>query len=126
MKTHIIPKHKFDFEATENLKQFTIDQIRVEIPFILEWMQDGNWPVASPVSEYFKPHINKIENELMDILMTNDIMWKYWILRLIWSVEVHPGTPIMNEIRRIAQYPTPDEIDSDIHETATEIMEILK
>ncbi|MCW4469965.1 DUF5071 domain-containing protein [Flavobacterium sp. MFBS3-15] len=125
MKTQIIPKHKFDFEATDNLKQYKIEEIKEEIPYLLEWLQDGNWPVAYNISEYFMHYLNEIEIELMNILTSNDVIWKYWVLLMINASGSFSGGSVMSEIHRIAKNPTEIEIVEGLHETALEIIDQL-
>jgi hypothetical protein len=117
----IIPKHKFDFDAVENLKKFRVDEITQYIPGILEWLQDGNWPVFSALGNYLEPHFNKIQHEIVDVLKTDDDIWKYWIILLIKNCGYMPGLIIMNELNRIITSPTKGEIEEGVLEIALEI-----
>lgn len=123
---HIVPKDKFDHESVDNLKKCSFEDIKQYIPALLEWLQDANWPVAGPIFNYFKPHINDIDDEIVKILRTDDEVWKYWILNgLIVGSEVIPNDVLMKEIARIAEHPTQNEIEEEVHEAALDIVKRL-
>ena len=121
--SYIIPKDKFDKEFAGNLNKYSISEVKEYIPQLLEWLQDGNWPVATPVGEYLQPHVNEIEDEIMGVLHTDDGVWKYWTLGLIYNYDKLPGDKIMAEVKRIAKYPTPHDIEEELQERAIEILE---
>jgi hypothetical protein len=118
MKNYI-PKSKFDFEAVENLKKLPFDTVRADVPELLIWLQDMNWPVARPVNEYLLPHISKIQQELLDILVTDDVMWKFWILgSFIVKSDDRPIDQILAIASRMANNPTKFEQSEYIDEVA--------
>jgi len=120
--SHITPKDKADEEFVHNLNKYSILEIKEYVPQLLEWLQDGNWPVASHIFKYLQPHVSKIEDEIMDVLHSDDEIWKYWILGLILSYGKVPGNKTMTEVMRIAKYPTPKEIEEELQERAIEII----
>jgi len=78
-----IPKDKFDIQAVENLKNYTLEELDPILMDLLEWVQDINWPVAIPMSAFLKgikrpliPHIKKV-------FAGNDFIWIYWILTFV-------------------------------------------
>ena len=117
---YLIPKDKFDFETVEKLKNYSFDEIEPIIPNLLEWLQDMNWPVSRPLANFLVPYSEEISSEILKILQGKDEMWKYWILltfgKSIKNKSVH------QEITRIAQNPTKDEIENDVFEIAQEIL----
>jgi hypothetical protein len=118
----IIPKNKFDVESVVNLNRFSVGEIREEIPFLLEWLQDFNWPVAKPIAVYFSLYVKDIDAEIANILKTNDEVWKYWILLLVEDSKSLPGQNTQKEVLRIGQYPTKGEIEEELHEIAARIL----
>lgn len=120
---HILPINKEDEEFEVHLYQFSLEEIRDQVPDLLEWLQDGNWPVAEPIANYFQPHINEIEAEIITVLNTDDSVWKYWILHLILNYDKVLSNKIMAEVKRIAQHPTQEEIEEELPQIATEIIE---
>lgn len=127
MTKHIIPRDKGDKEAIENLRACSFDEIKQEVPQLLEWLQDGNWPVAGPVCDFLLPYINEIDTDIANVLKTQDEVWKYWILNwLIAGSDIVPSSTIMEEVTRIAENPTEGEIEEELHEAAVAIIKTLK
>lgn len=114
----LIPKDKFDIETAEKLNQYSIDELRPIVPALLEWLQDGNWPVAHPVKLYLEKHVKHIQNEILTVFRTDDTYWKYWVILLLG--EGIDDERLINEIKRIALAPTDlekeDEVDQMAHE----------
>lgn len=117
----LIPKDKGDTETAAQLQHYTYEQLKPIIPALLEWLQDGNWPVARPVSEYLESISNDITVEIMDAFRTGDLIWNYWLM-----LTFGPATTdhvFRTEIRRIASYPTQQEKEELLYEVAKDIVE---
>lgn len=112
----LIPKDKFDFETVEKLKNYSFDEIKPIIPNLLEWLQDGNWPISKPVGELLLPFTEKISPEIAQILQGHDSVWKYWILQTFGKIS--DNELVQSEIERILKSPTKDEIAEGIFEMA--------
>jgi len=99
----LIPEHKFDIEKVELLKDLTFDEIEPIIRKLLEWLQDGNWPVFRPLGEYLKAlRAEKLGPYLMEILNGNDYEWKYFLIAILGDkVNGVQYEPFLNEIYRI-------------------------
>jgi hypothetical protein len=116
----LIPKNKSDIETAEKLNRYSIDELRPIIPALLEWMQDGNWPVFYPIRLFFEKHVEEIQNEILDILKTNDNLWKYWIiLNLGKGIN---DKRLISEIKRIAFNPTEFEKAEELDEISKELI----
>jgi hypothetical protein len=117
----LIPKNKGDLSTAEKLKNYSYEDLKEIIPNLLEWLQDLNWPVAKPVSEYLESIHDKMTTELLAILKSNeDEVWKYWIITIFGPITESPV--IKNEIIRIAASPTKNERIEEVDEVAKEIM----
>ncbi|MFL9844236.1 DUF5071 domain-containing protein [Flavobacterium rhizosphaerae] len=123
--TYLVPKDKFDDTHIEELNTYSISEIRSIVPALLEWLQDANWPVSRPISEYFSPYINQIQEEIVSILKSDDEVWKYWILLLLIDCGYKPGNIITEEIVRIVNEPISNEILEEVHELAVELSKRL-
>jgi hypothetical protein len=120
---NLIPKGKEDSNFINVLKMKSISEIRDLIPQLLEWMQDGNWPQAPLIADYFSPHINEIQEELISILKSNDVMWKYWILQsLILHSEITPDQKILLEVKNVYLNATPHDKEAEVDVIAMEIL----
>lgn len=118
---NLIPKDKNDLFTAEKLKHYSYDDLKEIIPNLLEWLQDINWPVAKPVSDYLESIHDKITAELLSILKSNeDEVWKYWIITIFGPITQNPI--IKNQIIRIATSPTENEMTEEVDEVAKEIV----
>ena len=48
----LIPKDKSDIETAETLSNHSFKEVQPIIPDLLEWLQDGNWPVSKTVADF--------------------------------------------------------------------------
>lgn len=121
---NLVPKNKEDSNFINNLKLKSISEIRDIIPQLLEWMQDMNWPQAPLIADYFSPHINEIQEELISILKSNDEIWKYWILHgLILHSEITLSQKILLEVKRVYLNASKQEKEEEVDVIAMEILE---
>ena len=118
---NLIPKDKHDIERAKNLKNYSYSEISSIIPQLLQWIQDINWPVAKPVSEYLISINENISPEILDILKTNDEVWKYWTISIFGRVT--NDKLIRTEIIRIARNPTKSEIAEEVNEIANDVIQ---
>jgi hypothetical protein len=118
----LIPKDKFDIETAEKLKNYSFEEVKTIVPNLLEWLQDGNWPVSKTVADFLTPFTENIAQEILHILKGNDEVWKYWIL-LIFGKNITNET-VKDEIRRISLNPTEKEISEGVNEVAAEITQL--
>lgn len=116
----LIPKDKHDIQRAENLKNYSYSELKPILPELLEWLQDLNWPVAKPVSEYLESITENISLEILDVLKTNDAVWKYWIVSIFGKITNNQF--VRNEIIRIATNPTKGEIIEEVDKIAKEII----
>jgi hypothetical protein len=65
---NLIPKHKFDFEATDELKKLSIEELKPIIPKLFEWTEDMNWPVAKEISKILIDYGKEIIPEVRKLL----------------------------------------------------------
>jgi hypothetical protein len=118
-----IPKNTNDIAAVERLKHFPFEIVRQDVAALLEWLQDGHWDVAEGIAEYLVPHINKITQEVLFILNTDDGMWKYCIINLLLARSKSKLDPnLIKALRRIAEEPSKIEAEDTVDEVAKEII----
>ncbi len=123
MKNYI-PKTKGDMQAVKTLKKLPFESIKADVPALLEWMQDINWPVAGGIVRYLAPHVNEIKESLLNILKSNDDdTWKYSIIAfLIANSKAKLDLELISMIKRIADHPTASEIREEVDEVAKRVM----
>jgi len=115
----LIPRHKHDHEVIKDLQKLSFEELRPVIPDLLVWLQDMNWPVASSVADILRPYIDRITPQLIEILRTDDGMWKFWILNFAKNTT---DPLLLREIERIAKFPTRDEIEDEVNLVAISIL----
>lgn len=116
----LIPKHKDDQEAMEGLRSLSFEQLRAIVTDLLEWLQDLHWPIAEPVAEILEPFVDRITPDLIEILKSNDGQWKWGILARLARKTADPV--LLKEIKRIALFPTKDEIEEEVNIEAIAIL----
>jgi len=122
MKNYI-PTSKGDIRAVKNLSRLSFETISADVPELLVWMQDMNWPVGRGIAIYLRPHINEIKESLLDILKSNDDIWKYWIISsLIAHSKIKLDQELISMIKKIADHPTKFEIDEGVDVAAKRII----
>ena len=115
----LIPKHKDDQKVIGRLKKLSFEQIKPIVSELLEWIQDMNWPIAKPIADILKPFVERMAPEIINILKTNDGIWKLSVL----NIAVNTADPdLLNEIERIAEFPTIDEVEDEVNIKAIAIL----
>jgi len=117
---NLIPKNKHDHNVIAGLRELSFEQLRPIIPELLEWMQDMNWPIGRPIADILKPFVDRIAPEIIKIFNTNDGLWKLWVLTNLTADATDPA--LLNEIQRIAKFPTRDEIEEEANLAAISIL----
>jgi hypothetical protein len=118
----IVPRSKGDFIRAYAVAATGYPSVGPVLPGLLEWLQDWNWPVAHVLTPFLGsiglpllPHVHQI-------LESDDLVWKYWIL---WSVVYgcpELATALADELKRLATKPTPSEVGEELDVAAREIL----
>lgn len=121
---HLVPSHKDDQRAIRRLQIASPEQVLALAPELLEWVQDGNWPVAHPIIQVLRPLVNQLQDALLPILQGNDAIWKMWcICAIIAQAPVsHLAPAYLGELARIVEHPTFDEEEEGAHEAAQDAL----
>jgi hypothetical protein len=121
---HLIPRHKDDQKAIKNLQAARPAQVLAVAKELLEWVEDGNWPVSYPIGKVLSQYVNQLQDELLPILRGHDAIWKMWCIRFI--LEDVPVAQLdhlyLLEVERIATYPTSNEVAEGAAEVAQEAL----
>ncbi len=121
----LIPKDKGDLETAEKLKNYSFEEIEPIIPNLLTCIQDMNWPIAGPVSDYLVSISEHLTDHIIEILRGNDEVWKYWCISVFGlNTEKSIDPKLIKEFDRIAINPTEQEVLDEVHELALEFMKL--
>jgi Domain of unknown function (DUF5071) len=123
-KNPIVPNHKDDQDAINALANADEAQIILVVDALLEWLQDGNWPVSVPIGRILANHINGISYKIVDVLRGEDSIWKYFCMRLLLmnlNLRKIPND-IIFELKRLVLQPTDNDVVEGAAESAEEIL----
>jgi hypothetical protein len=127
LKRKFIPSHNADLDAIEELKKVSFEITGPYAMEILEWIQDPNWAVAHPIIDYFKPYRQKLNEEFLSILNSEENSWKKVVLEaffLDWEKD-SLAVNISAKLQRIAYSPSIDETQMQLDLLAQKIVEEL-
>ncbi|MEK4364906.1 DUF5071 domain-containing protein [Paenibacillus sp. FSL M8-0212] len=122
-----LPRDKFDYEAVRKLSEFSDVELKVIIPELMEWLQDGNWPISKPVEDLLLRLGEDLIPHLKDVLKTQDPQWEYFILvGLIDRLPVSHLSMLQTDLVRILESPTPDEVLEELDGVILELLEKIR
>lgn len=121
--TECIPKDKFDSDAVKRAAALGYPDLNPILPDLLVWLQDINWPVAPEVAVLLSDAGTAIAPHVNAILNSTDGPWKYWVLsELGASLNGNVWSLIEADVKRLAETPTPDDRDEEVHLVAAEVL----
>lgn len=123
-----LPLNKEDLAFMKELNKIeNINTIKEDIPILIEWLQDFNWEQADLICDYLlKFPLVTYKQEIIEVLNSNDDMWKYWILlRLVKPIITKEDDWLISKIENIMIDPTLGEKESEVDEIAEEIINKL-
>ncbi|MCP1185663.1 DUF5071 domain-containing protein [Paenibacillus sp. 1781tsa1] len=122
-----LPRDKFDYEAVRKLSEFSDVELKVIIPELMEWLQDGNWPISKPVEDLLLRLGEDLVPHIKDVLQTKDPQWEYFILvGLIDRLPVSHLSMLQTDLVRILEFPTPSEVLEELDEVIVELLKKMK
>jgi hypothetical protein len=118
-----VPRDKHDHESADRAIAAGYPAVEPVLWHLLEWIQDMNWPVAQTLAPFLAsigmplvPHIKKV-------FETDDEIWKYWIMGVIFLESPEVAEAFRDELIRIAYTPTESEIMEEIPERALDVLQ---
>ncbi|MFX3646156.1 MAG: DUF5071 domain-containing protein [Paenibacillus sp.] len=122
-----LPRDKFDFEAVSKLNEFGNEELKGIIPELMQWLQDGNWPISKPVEDLLLRLGEDLIPHIKDVLQTQDPQWEYFILvGLIDRLPVSHLSMLQTDLVRILESPTPSEVLEELDEVIFELLEKME
>lgn len=102
-----IPKHKFDYETVDRIKNSSPDTIKPVLPYIFEWLEDINWPVAQELAKVMIKFDDLIIPFIKDLIHRPDGLREnsvyFFMLPLLSEKQL---ILLKDELERIAYYPS--------------------
>ena len=120
------PLHKSDIANTRALLALGYPALGPHLKELLEWLQDGNWPISRPIGEFLLTVPEAIAPLIQEVLAGEDHQWKYWcIVRLIGEMNPKVAEPFRFELLRLAECPTLAEAQSDLDQVSKDALQEL-
>jgi hypothetical protein len=118
-----VPASKFDLDAVARARAAGYPEIGPVLPALLEWLQDGNWPVAGALVDVLALVGTPIGPHIVGILRGSDDIWKYWVLTMLAPrLSVDAREAIIDECVRIINSPTDGERLEEVDLAARDIL----
>src|SRR5262245_30801231 len=118
----LLPKGKLDIERATALVSIGYPAVAPILSDLLEWLQDGNWPVAHVIGPFLASIGKPLTEEVRRILQSQDHLWKYWILLDVVAHSPELATALHPELVKIAEGDTVDEDEKEVKEVVKEIL----
>jgi hypothetical protein len=129
MKTdplEFFPLHKSDVASARALLALGYPALGPHLKELLEWLQDGNWPISRPIGEFLLTVAEAIAPLIQEVLAGEDHQWKYWcIVRLIGEMKPKVAEPFRFELLRLAECPTLAEAQNELDQVAKDALQKL-
>jgi hypothetical protein len=119
----MLPRNKLDTERAKAIVSLGFPAAEPILPELLEWVQDGNWPVAqvffpflAEIGGHLAPHLRKV-------LETRDESWKWFVMGQIVASSKELASILRPELMRIATSPSVGEKAEGLDSLAKEILQ---
>lgn len=116
-----VPKDKFDTESLEYLRELDIEQLKLILPQLMEWLKDINWPVAQALSKVLAKYGSLMLPYIRSVLSSGDPQWQFSVMcALIRELSKDVSVLLKEDLLRIAFQPTKGEILEELDILAKE------
>ena len=120
---NIIPSDKHDFETCDLLDKASDDLVSNNIPELLEWLQDSNWPIFGRVVNRISKLDEQLVTPILQILDGDDEVWKYCLIYHLYpSLNECVRENLHSTIVRIANNPTQREKFEEVNYAANRVL----
>lgn len=121
----LVPADKGDLATTERALAADPHLLVPVIPELIEWLRDGNWPVAVPVAKAIRRTGTSWLRAAESVLSGDDDAWKYWVLLLLVKSSPECARVLEPVLRRAATQPTLGEREEGVDAVARDILTSL-
>ncbi|MDR3069405.1 MAG: DUF5071 domain-containing protein [Propionibacteriaceae bacterium] len=122
----LVPKDKFDTSSIAALQAVEILEVQPILGDLLAWIRDINWPVAQPLMEVLPRFHRELVPHIKAVFESDDDVWKCWTLSLLESFPRDTVELLASAIRRMAEFPTPGEVEEEACVYAQRIVDVFK
>jgi hypothetical protein len=116
-------RNKSDIEHAEALVNLGYPVVEPVLPHLLEWVQDGNWPVAHVVAPFLAKIGLPVVPAVREVLGSGDEVWKYFcIMLVVGHMTPEVSATLRPELERIALSPTSSEQHEEVQLVAQDVL----
>jgi len=119
----LLPQHKRDYEGAHAIVALGYPAVAPVLPELLEWLQDGNWPISHSIARLLAAIGEPIVPHVRRVFASADGSWKYWcIVRLVRWLPPEVAETLRPDLQRLAYHPTADDRSEEVDEQAREAL----
>ena len=118
-----MPLTKFETEKAEALVALGFPTVEPALPNLLEWVQDGNWPVAGVFLPFLASVGAPLAVHVRHVFQTDDEQWKYFVLCNIVGESRELALALVVDLERLAESPSQGELNEGLNVLANELLE---
>ncbi|WP_315793237.1 DUF5071 domain-containing protein [Paenibacillus sp. BIC5C1] len=122
-----LPREKHDFEAVRKLSELGNEELRDIIPELMEWLQDGNWPIAKSVEDLLLRFGEELIPHIQNVFKTKDPQWEYFMISgLISRLPSRYLIVLKDDLERILNNPTKSEMLEELDEVVVPLLNKIR
>ncbi|MEK3917236.1 DUF5071 domain-containing protein [Paenibacillus sp. FSL H7-0331] len=107
----LIPRNKFDFERVYELKKLDVKVLKPILPYLFEWIQDINWPIATEIAQILVECKEEGLPNIRLILKGDDYDWKYFCLTaVVKDLPKEIKKELTRDLERLTFNPSKDDV----------------
>lgn len=114
---------KGDIKTLDRLIDIGYPGVAPVLPFMIEWLQDMNWPVAHRLEQFLISIGQPVLAEVRRVFATDDEVWKYWCIGLLSGLDLSIVEEMRPELTELAFRPTPAEEHEEVAQEARELLQ---
>jgi hypothetical protein len=120
-------RDKFDIANAKALAALGYPAVKPMVPHLLEWIQDGNWPVAHVVAAFLASLGSQILPEIRAVLAhPSDAEWKWFCIKdVLAHMEPAAVRELRPELERLAFSPSERDKGGEVDQVARELLAAL-
>jgi hypothetical protein len=116
---NLVPRSKFDIETAERAVAAGWPTVEPDLPQLLEWLHDYNWPVSRVLAPFLASIGEPLVPYVRPILEGPDAIWKHWIITAVLAdapVAIVEG--LRPELERLVENPSQRDLEEEVPEVA--------
>jgi hypothetical protein len=122
----LLPRNKHDCQAARAVIALGYPAVAPVLADLLTWLQDCNWSVSRPISDFLASIPEPMAPLIKDVLDSTDDIWKYWcIQQLIKNMPREVAENFRVDLTCLPERPKSTEQREELDEVANEALQTL-